>query len=113
MLLPRFGVTLGLAMLVTGTALAQVRTEHAEGTDFSKYKTFMSIKDPNATNPLTAQRIVDGVNLALAGKGLRLVTADADLGISAHTATETEQTLQTFYDGFAGSWHWRDGLRRT
>ena len=110
MQLSRIVATLGLALLVTGTALAQVRTEHAEGTDFSKYKTYMWIKEPSATNPLTTQRIVDGINAALASEGLRLVTADADLGVAAHAATETSQTLHTFYDGFAGSWRWRDGF---
>ena len=90
--------------------LAQIRTEHSEGTDFSKYKTFMWIKEPNATNPLSNQRIVDDVNSALTSKGLRLVTSDADLGIAAHVATETQQTLQIFYDGFGGGWRWRDTL---
>lgn len=106
----RIGVTLWLMMLVAGSALAQVRTEHAEGTDFSKFKTFMWIMEPNATNPLTTQRIVDGVNAALAGKGLRLVTSDADLAIAAHAMTETERTLRTFYDGFGGGWRWRESF---
>ena len=56
----RIGAALCLVTLAASSALAQVRTEHAEGTDFSNYKTFMWIKEPNATNPLTTQRIVDG-----------------------------------------------------
>ncbi len=99
-----------LAMLVTGVALAQVTTEAAKGTDFSKYKTFMWIKGPNATNPLANQRIISDVISALTAKGLRLVASDADLGIAANAATETQQTMQTFYDGFAGGWRWRDGV---
>jgi hypothetical protein len=104
----RIAAGLCLVTLVASTALAQVRTEHSEGTDFSKYRTFIWIKEPNAANPLSNQRIVDDVNSALTGKRLQLVTSDADLGIAAHVATETQQTLHTFYDGFGGGWRWRD-----
>ena len=111
MQLSRISAGCGVVMLLASIALAQtVRTDHAKGTDFSKYKTVMWIKEPTAMNPLTNQRIVRDVNSALASKGLQLVTSDADLGIAAHTATEKEQTLQTFYDGFGGGWRWRDSF---
>jgi hypothetical protein len=29
---------------------------------------------------------------------------------AAHVATETQQTLETFYDGFGGGWRWRDSF---
>src|SRR5688572_26575199 len=93
--------------LLAGSALAQnVKTDYLRGTDFSKYQTFMWIKEPTAVNPLNNKRIVDGVNAALASKNLKLVVADADLGIAAHTATDREQSLHTFYDGFGGDWRW-------
>jgi hypothetical protein len=110
MQLSRISAALGLMMLVTGIASAQVTAEQSKDADFSKYKTFMWIKSPNATNPLTNQRIVNDVDSALTSKGLRLVTSDPDICIAAHTATEKQQTLQTFYDGFAGGWRWRDGV---
>jgi hypothetical protein len=111
MQLSRIGAGFGLVMLLASMALAQtVTTDYAKGTDFSNYKTFMWIKEPTAMSPLTNQRIVDDVNAALSSKGLQLVTSDADLGIVVHTATEKEQTLQTFYDGFGGSWRWRDSF---
>jgi hypothetical protein len=113
MQLSRIGAGLALVMLLASTALAQVTTDYAKGTDFSKYKTFMWIKEPNATNPLTNQRIVADVNSALTSKGLQLVTSDADLGIAAHAAKETQQTLDTFYNGFGGGWGWRDGFGST
>ena len=104
------GVGLVLALLA-GTAVAQnVKTDYLKGTDFGKYQTFMWIKEPAAVNPLNNKRIVDGVNAALAGKGLKLVTSDADIGIAAHTATDREQSLQTFYNGFGGGWRWHDSF---
>jgi len=95
-------------MLWVGVALAQnVMVDYRQGMDFSGYKTFMWIKPPNTVNPLDQQRVIDQVNSALSTKGLRLVTGEADLCIAAHTATEQERTLNTFYDGFGGGWQWR------
>jgi pimeloyl-ACP methyl ester carboxylesterase len=108
MQLVRIGAALCFVMLVAAPAQPQVRTEHSESVDFSKYKTFVWIKEPNATNPLSNQRIIDDVNAALTSRGLQLVTSDADVGIAAHVATDTQQTLHTFYDGFGGGWRWRD-----
>ena len=70
----------------------------------------MWIKEPKPTNPLMRQRIIDDVNTALASKGLTLVTADADVAVAAHAATQQERTLNTFYDGFGGGWRWRGGF---
>jgi hypothetical protein len=100
-----------IMMLAAGSALAQtVRTDYLKGTQFNNYQTFMWIKEPMAANPLNNKRIVDGVNTALTKKGLKLVTSDADLGLAAHTATDKEQSMHTFYDGFGGDWRWRDSF---
>jgi hypothetical protein len=111
MKMSRIGLSFGFAILLANAALAQkVTTDYTKGTDFSRYKTFVWIKEPNANNPLTNQRIVDGVNAALTSKGLTLVTANGDLAIAAHAATEKQKTLETFYDGFGGGWRWRGGF---
>ena len=103
----RFSLGLALMLAIGTTAFAQnVKTDYARGTDFSQYKTFMWIKEPQTRNPLTKQRVIDDVNAALTAKGLQLVTGDADLGIAAHAATKQNQTLNTFYNGFGGGWRW-------
>jgi hypothetical protein len=95
-------------MLLTDVTSAQkVTTDFTKGTDFAQYKTYMWIKEPAATNPLTSRRILDDVNAALTAKGLKLVTADADLAVASHAATQQKRTLETFYDGFGGGWRWR------
>ena len=101
-----------LALFVTtataSIAFAQdVKTDHNHTVNFSRYKTFMWIKEPNPTNPLMKQRIMDAVNLQLGERGLRLVASGADLGVSANTATREKHTLTSFYDGFSGGWGWR------
>src|SRR5690349_15888250 len=111
MQLSRIGVGLATMMLLANVAQAQkVTTDYNRSADFSQYTTFMWIMEPKPTNPLTSQRIVEDVNAALTGKGLTLVTADADIAIAAHAATQQQRTLQTFYDGFGGGWRWRGGF---
>jgi len=96
----------GLLLLGTTAALADdIQTDYNHSMDFSKYHTFMWIKQPKTDNPIMSQRIVDDVNAQLEAKGLRLVASNADLGIAANTATREQHTLQTFYDGFPG-WGW-------
>jgi len=92
--------------LMTSIAFADdVKTDYDRTVDFSRYRTFMWIKEPEPDNPLMKPRIIDAVNAQLQARGLRLVDNDADLGVSANTATKEEHTLQTFYDGFPG-WGW-------
>src|SRR5262249_33982384 len=57
-------------------------------------------------NPLMKQRIVDAINAQLGERGLRLVESNADLGVSANTATMEKHTLESFYDGLGGGWRW-------
>ena len=98
-------------MLLANAALAQkVTTDYSREADFRGYKTFMWILEPKPANPLVRQRIIDDVNAALTGKGLKLVTADADMAVAAHAATRHERTLETFYDGFGGGWRWGGGF---
>jgi hypothetical protein len=85
-----------------------VTTDYDHNANFSRYKTFMWIKEPRPTNPLMKQRIVDAINEQLMAKGLQLVTSNADLGVSANTATKEEHSLDGFYNGFPG-WRWRRG----
>jgi Domain of unknown function (DUF4136) len=101
------------AIAIGNGAFAQdVKTDYNKTTDFSQYKTYSWIKEPQTRNPLTRQRVVDDVNAALQAKGLQLVTSDADLCIAAHAATKEQQTLDTFYDGFGGGWRWGGGFGR-
>ena len=106
-------ITLGfaLAMMIANVTFAQkVTTDYKKGADFGQYKTFMWIKQPKTTDPLTRQRVIDDVNSALAAKGLKLVTSNADVGIAAHEATKQEHSLDTFYNGFGGGWRWGGGF---
>jgi hypothetical protein len=47
------------------------------------------------------------VDAQLAAKGWTQVDSGADIAIVAIKTTQTQRTLQTFYDGFGGGWGWR------
>ena len=107
----RIALSLGLVILSAAVAFAQkVTTDYKKSANFSTYKTYMWIKEPKTSDPLMRQRIVDDVNTGLTGRGLQLVTSNADLAIAAHTATKAERTLETFYNGFGGGWRWGGGF---
>ena len=106
-------ITLGLAMatLVATSALAQkITTESAPKASFASYKTFMWIKEPKVGDPLLKQRIIDDVTAQLRAKGWQPVSQGADIAVAVHMATQTEKTLNTFYDGFGGGWRWGGGF---
>jgi uncharacterized protein DUF4136 len=101
----KFIILCVLVMVPLALIAQEIKTDYDHTTDFSKYKTFTWIKQPKTENPLMQQRIIDAVNTQLEEKGLRLVSGDADLGVSANAATKEQQTLNSFYDGFYG-WGW-------
>jgi hypothetical protein len=97
-----------LCVLLTsvGIVVAQdVKTDYDHTANFSKYRTFMWIREPKPQNPLMKDRIVEAINAQLEARGLEEVTSGADLGVSANVATQGRHTLQSFYDDFPG-WRW-------
>jgi len=99
-----------MTSLATPATAQRITTESAPGIDVSRYKTFMWIKQPNVSDPILKENIVDAVNAQLTARGYRLVASGADLGVAAHLATETQKTVNTFYDGFGGNWRWGDSF---
>lgn len=97
---------LGMLFLTAGAALAnKVTTDWDHHTDFSKFRTFMWIQEPNPQEPFMKERIMKSVNLQLQARGMRLVTEGADIAIGSHVATEERHTWDTYYTGGWG-WGW-------
>ena len=93
-----------LLLLTVSLAFGQnVKFDYDHSTDFSKYKSFMWIREPETTkDPFMKQRIMDSVNMQLMAKGLQMVNSNADLAVAVNVATQEKKTLNTFYDGFGG-----------
>jgi hypothetical protein len=91
-----------LALL--GSAFAQhVQTDFDHQANFSQYKTYswQEIKPPNS---LWDARIKNAVDAQLATKGWTQVASGGDVAVVAIKTSQTQRTLQTFYDSF-----WGDG----
>jgi hypothetical protein len=94
-------------MGLLGSAFDQhIQTDFDHQANFSRYKTY-SWQEVKASNSLWGDRIKDAVNAQLAAKGWTQVDNGADVAIVAIKTTQTERTLQTFYDGLGGGWRWR------
>jgi hypothetical protein len=101
-----FGL-IGSMFLFAGVASAQqVKTDYDRGTNFAQYKTY-SWENVKTKDPLDVDRIKSAVNAALSAKGWTQVDTGGDVSIVAVEMTNTQQTLNTFYNGMGGGWGWR------
>lgn len=95
-----------VAFVLTAASFAQqVKTDYDRNANFSKYKTF-SFEKVQTADPLWVDRIKSAVSSALTAKGMTQVESGGDISIIALGMTSTQQTLDTFYNGFGGGWRW-------
>jgi hypothetical protein len=103
----RIAICTAVFLAMLGSALAQhVKTDFDHHADFSQYKTY-SWQQIKPANSLWDARIKNAVDAQLAAKGWTQVESGGDVAIVAIKTTQTQRTLQTFYDGFGGGWRWR------
>jgi Domain of unknown function (DUF4136) len=94
-------------LTLLGAAFAQkVETDFDHQANFSHYKTY-SWQQIKPANSLWDARIKNAVDTQLAAKGWTQVASGGDVAIVAIKTSQTQRTLQTFYDGFGGGWGWR------
>ncbi len=93
-------------VFLVGAAFAQhVKTDFDHNANFSQYKSY-SWKEIKPANSLWDARIKDAVDTQLAAKGWTHLENGGDVSIVAIKTTQTQRTLQTFYDGIGGGWRW-------
>ena len=103
----RTAVCTAIFLLALGTAFAQqVKTDFDHQANFSQYKTY-SWQEIKPANSLWDSRIKNSVDAQLAAKGWTKVDSGGDVAIVAIKTTQTQRSLQTFYDGMGGGWGWR------
>jgi hypothetical protein len=94
-------------MVLLGSAFGQhIQTDFDHQANFSQYKTY-SWQEIKASNSRWDDRIKEAVNAQLGSKGWIQVDSGGNVVIVAIKTTQTERTLQTFYDGMGGGWRWR------
>lgn len=96
-----------LSLIMLTFAFAQhVQTDFDHQANFAQYKTF-SWQEIKPADSLWDSRIKNAVDTQLAAKGWTETGDGADVTIVAIKTTQTQRSLQTFYDGFGGGWRWR------
>ena len=101
----RLFVILGLVFLLAAAARAdKVRSDFDHSADFSKYKTFMWVHEPDTKEPFMKDRIIKAVSAKLESRGFRQVSQGADMAVGANLATEERHTWDTYYSG--SDWGW-------
>src|SRR5262245_46073345 len=96
-------LVLGILFLTTAAVRAdKVTFDYDHNVNFSKYRTFMWMQEPDTPDPFMRGRIVKAINAQLAARGLRLVDSKPDLVIGAGLATEERQVWDTYYSGGYG-----------
>jgi hypothetical protein len=101
--------TIAFTFILTALAYVfaqQVKTDFDHQANFSDYKTY-SWQEIKPANSLWDSRIKSAVDAQLTAKGLTQVPGGGDVAVVAIKTTQTQRSLQTFYDGFGGGWGWR------
>jgi len=98
--------TMFILAVVAATFAQQVKTDFDHQANFTKYKTY-SWQEIKPKNSLWDARIKSAVDAQLAAKGWTQVDSGGDVAIVAIKTTQTQRTLQTFYDGMGWGWRWR------
>ena len=110
----RFGFcAIALFLLgVSGTAAQDVRYNYAQDANFSRFKTYkwVSIKNAEQVDPLTAKQLTEAIDAELSKKGLTKTESDnADLYLGYQTAISSEKELNTFNTGWGYGPGWYGG----
>src|SRR3954451_10212165 len=98
-----------LAFLTAASFALNVKTDYDHNVNFSQYKTY-SWEAVKTQNQLNIDRIKNAVNADLTARGFTQVPSGGNICVVAIEATQNQQTLNTFYNGFGGGWRWRGGL---
>ena len=100
-------VCVAVSLVVATAGFAQhVQTDFDHQANFAQYKTY-SWQEIKPGISLWDSRIKSAVDGQLEAKGLAQVADGGDIAIVAIKTSQTQRTLQTFYDGFGGGWRWR------
>jgi len=99
--------------LGVGFAAAQdVRYNYAQDANFSKFKSYkwVSIKNADQVDAITAKQLTDAIDAELAKKGLTKTDSDtADLYLGYQTAIGTEKELNAYGTGWGYGPGWGGG----
>ena len=101
-------LVIGLILVFCVAASAQdIRFNYAQGTDFSKYKTYKWVRIPKAQYPnsIMDEQIMPAIDAQLALKGLSKTEDNPDLYITYQVAVNQEKQWNSYNTG-GDYWGW-------
>lgn len=104
----QISLVVGLLLVWCGAAPAQdIRFNYAQGTDFSKYKTYKWVQIPNHQYPnsILDEQIKRAIDAQLALKGLSRTEENPDLYITYQVAVNQEKQWNSYSTG-GDYWGW-------
>jgi len=99
-----------LLLLCRTAAADNVKTDYDHHVDFTQYHTY-SWGKVEVADEFNAQRIQHAIDRELRAKGWQQVPGDGQITLVVKDRVQTQQQLETFYDGLGGGWGmgWRWG----
>jgi hypothetical protein len=107
----RFLLLLLLTCFISAAAQAQKADINWDRkVNFSSYKTYAWVKGTPAPNPLSHQRIIEGVDAKFAAAGWQKVASNADVDVIYHVSVSPETTITSYsvggpYNGYQWGWY--------
>ena len=94
--------TLALAACASNAPI--VHTEQAPGVDFSRFRTYTWVEEPQTSSPIVRDKLVRAIDNELAAKGWQRV-ADGDVALLGGWGTREEVNYDSVSFGFGlGNW---------
>lgn len=86
-----------------------VQTDHARGTDFSRFRTYMWAEEPQIASPLMRDKVVAAIDAQLQSKGWQR-TADGDVALVGQWVAHEDTRYNNFSFGVGlGNWGGNSG----
>jgi len=107
----RFLAASATALLLVACASNKpvVQTDHAQGTDFSRYRTYTWAEQPQMQSPITRDKLVQAVDAQLAAKGWQRVP-EGDVALVGQWVASEDVSYNHFSFGVGlGNWGGNSG----
>lgn len=95
-----------LPLLLSACSAVEVRTDHDQSVNFTKYSTYYWRRVPRTTNSLMDGRIISAVDAQLFAKGWRKVPPpQAQTALAAEVTEREGQRVDTMHQNWGPGWH--------
>jgi hypothetical protein len=93
-----------LTLAACASSAPVVRTDQAPGVDFTRYRTYMWVEEPNTQSPIVREKLVRAIDAQLSAKGWQRVP-EGDVALVSQIVSREEVSYDNVSFGFGlGNW---------